>query len=127
MREERLHAPRKEAQEERVRDEARRRPAGPVRRAAGYTQESPTERIRSQYDTIASIEQGRRPLKSDLSGQLDALLDTKGAPAVAVANMPEMNKYPIWAARTWIARRRRTQALNLEEIRAQLERPLREA
>ncbi|HWM37851.1 MAG TPA: helix-turn-helix transcriptional regulator [Streptomyces sp.] len=68
------------------------------RRAAGYTQESLTERICAQYDTIASIEQGRRPLKSDLAGQLDDLLDTKGALAVAVANMPEMDKYPIWAA-----------------------------
>jgi len=68
------------------------------RRAAGYTQESLTERICAQYDTIASIEQGRRPLKPDLAGQLDDLLDTKGALAVAVANMPEMDKYPIWAA-----------------------------
>lgn len=68
------------------------------RRAAGYTQEFLTERICAQYDTIASIEQGRRPLKSDLAGQLDDLLDTKGALAVAVANMPEMDKYPIWAA-----------------------------
>lgn len=68
------------------------------RRAAGYTQESLTERICAQYDTVASIEQGRRPLKSDLAEQLDTLLDTKGALAVAVANMPEMDKYPIWAA-----------------------------
>ncbi|OEU87181.1 DNA-binding protein [Streptomyces abyssalis] len=68
------------------------------RRAAGYTQESLTERICAQYDTVASIEQGRRPLKSDLAEQLDALLDTKGALAVAVANMPEMDKYPVWAA-----------------------------
>jgi ribosome-binding protein aMBF1 (putative translation factor) len=60
------------------------------RRAAGHTQESLTERICAQYDTIASIEQGRRPLKSDLAEQLDELLDTKGALAVAVANMPEM-------------------------------------
>jgi DNA-binding XRE family transcriptional regulator len=68
------------------------------RRAAGHTQESLTERICAQYDTIASIEQGRRPLKSDLAEQLDELLDTKGALAVAVANMPEMDRYPIWAA-----------------------------
>jgi DNA-binding XRE family transcriptional regulator len=96
--EERLHAPRKEAQEERVRDDSRLSPARPVRRAAGYTQESLTERICAQYDTVASIEQGRRPLKPNLAAQLDDLLDTKGALAVAVANMPEMDKYPIWAA-----------------------------
>ena len=68
------------------------------RREAGYTQESLGERICVEYDTLASIEQGRRPLKPDLAAQLDALLETKGALAVAVENLPDMDKYPVWAA-----------------------------
>ncbi|WP_106429974.1 helix-turn-helix domain-containing protein [Streptomyces xiaopingdaonensis] len=68
------------------------------RRAAGYTQESLCEVLCVEYDTLASIEQGRRPLKPDLAEQLDELLDTKGALAVAVENLPEMDKYPVWAA-----------------------------
>ena len=68
------------------------------RRAACYTQESLCEILCVEYDTLASIEQGRRPLKPDLAEQLDELLDTKGALAVAVENLPEMDKYPVWAA-----------------------------
>ncbi|MGP3987432.1 helix-turn-helix domain-containing protein [Streptomyces sp. 3N207] len=67
------------------------------RRAAGYTQQSLAVEVCVDEDTIASIEQGRRVLKSDLAEQLDELLETKGALAVAVKNLPEMDKYPLWA------------------------------
>ncbi|MET9862761.1 helix-turn-helix transcriptional regulator [Streptomyces smyrnaeus] len=67
------------------------------RRAAGYTQRSLARLVCAEEETIASIEQGRRALKSDLAEQLDELLDTKGALAVAVKHMPEMDKYPLWA------------------------------
>ncbi|NSC21991.1 helix-turn-helix transcriptional regulator [Streptomyces albus subsp. chlorinus] len=67
------------------------------RRAAGYTQQSLATTLCLDEETIASIEQGRRPLKSDLAEQLDEVLDTKGSLAVAVANLPEYDKYPLWA------------------------------
>ncbi|MBQ1158378.1 helix-turn-helix transcriptional regulator [Streptomyces smyrnaeus] len=67
------------------------------RRAAGYTQRSLARLVCAEEETVASIEQGRRALKSDLAEQLDELLDTKGALAVAVKHMPEMDKYPLWA------------------------------
>ncbi|AXK37262.1 XRE family transcriptional regulator [Streptomyces armeniacus] len=71
---------------------------GLFRREARMTQEQLAERVCAEYETIASIEQGRRHLKPDLAEQLDELLETKGALAVALAHMPEMDKYPIWAA-----------------------------
>ncbi|MFE4367500.1 Scr1 family TA system antitoxin-like transcriptional regulator [Streptomyces sp. NPDC056835] len=67
------------------------------RRAAGYTQRSLAERVVADEETIASIEQGRRPLKADLAEMLDELLDTKGALSVGVANMPEIDLFPLWA------------------------------
>ncbi len=48
-------------------------------------------------DTIGSIEQGRRPLKIDLAEEMDRVLDTKGALAVAVVNVPEREKFPAFA------------------------------
>jgi transcriptional regulator with XRE-family HTH domain len=68
------------------------------RRAAGLTQRELAERLCLHEETIASIEQGRRPLKPDLAEDLDRVLETKGALAVAVANMPEIDKFPVWAA-----------------------------
>ncbi|MGW7518801.1 helix-turn-helix domain-containing protein [Streptomyces sp. NPDC054796] len=67
------------------------------RRAAGYTQETLALEICAEQETIASIEQGRRVLKRDLAEELDTFLGTKGALAVAVDNLPEMDKYPLWA------------------------------
>ncbi|WP_228453028.1 helix-turn-helix domain-containing protein [Streptomyces alkaliterrae] len=69
-----------------------------LRRNAGLTQERLAERVNAEYDTIASIEQGRRPLKRELAVQLDEVLNTGGVLTIAVDNMPEMDKYPIWAA-----------------------------
>ncbi|MFF9274515.1 helix-turn-helix domain-containing protein [Streptomyces griseosporeus] len=67
------------------------------REAAGYTQRSLGAVFCVSEQTIASIEQGRRPLKPDLAEQLDELLDTKGALSAAVRNMPEVDLVPMWA------------------------------
>ncbi|MFG2520614.1 Scr1 family TA system antitoxin-like transcriptional regulator [Streptomyces sp. NPDC048527] len=67
------------------------------RSAAGYTQRALAERVVVDEETIASIEQGRRPLKADLAAVLDELLDTKGALATAVQNLPEVDLVPRWA------------------------------
>ena len=67
------------------------------RQAAGHTQRSLGERFVIGEQQIASIEQGRRPLKPDLAEQLDELLGTKGALAVALSKMPEVDLVPLWA------------------------------
>ncbi|MFC7881157.1 Scr1 family TA system antitoxin-like transcriptional regulator [Streptomyces sp. NPDC057376] len=67
------------------------------RQAAGYTQRSLAERFVISEQQIASIEQGRRPLKPDLAEQLDELLDTKGALSTALSKMPEVDLVPLWA------------------------------
>ncbi|MFJ5104890.1 Scr1 family TA system antitoxin-like transcriptional regulator [Streptomyces sp. NPDC088554] len=67
------------------------------REAAGLTQRELAERVSTHEETIASIEQGRRPLKPDMAHVLDQLLDTKGALETAVENMPEVDLIPAWA------------------------------
>ncbi|MER6978497.1 helix-turn-helix domain-containing protein [Streptomyces carpinensis] len=67
------------------------------REAAGYTQRSLAERFVVGEQQIASIEQGRRPLKPDLAERLDELLDTKGALSEALKYMPEVDLVPLWA------------------------------
>ncbi|GAA4813407.1 helix-turn-helix transcriptional regulator [Streptomyces ziwulingensis] len=67
------------------------------REAAGYTQRSLGEVFSISEQQIASIEQGRRPLKSDLAEKLDDLLKTKGALSLAVSKMPEVDLIPLWA------------------------------
>jgi transcriptional regulator with XRE-family HTH domain len=67
------------------------------REAAGYTQKSLGEQFVVGEQQIASIEQGRRPLKPDLAEQLDELLDTKGALSTALSRMPEVDLVPLWA------------------------------
>ncbi|MFF3910794.1 Scr1 family TA system antitoxin-like transcriptional regulator [Streptomyces sp. NPDC001848] len=70
---------------------------GTARRAAGYTQGSLARELMVDEETIASIEQGRRPLKPDLADALDELLDTKGLLTAGVANLPEIDQFPMWA------------------------------
>ncbi|MGW2863428.1 helix-turn-helix domain-containing protein [Streptomyces sp. NPDC001205] len=65
--------------------------------AAGLTQRELGRLVLLHEEMIASIEQGRRPLKPDLARALDALLDTKGALEAVVANMPEIDLIPVWA------------------------------
>lgn len=67
------------------------------RRTAGYTQRELAERLRVDEQTLASIEQGRRSLRTEYAAFLDELLDTKGALSVAVENMPEVDLFPRWA------------------------------
>ncbi|MFF1392252.1 Scr1 family TA system antitoxin-like transcriptional regulator [Streptomyces sp. NPDC058287] len=67
------------------------------RRAAGFTQATLGERLVIAESTIAAFEQGRRPLLPDTAVQLDQLLDTKGALAVAVAGLPEIDRFPLYA------------------------------
>ncbi|MEU3224982.1 helix-turn-helix transcriptional regulator [Streptomyces sp. NPDC006976] len=64
------------------------------RKAAGMTQASLAERCCVSDDTIASIEQGRRPLQLDFAIMLDELLETKGALKVAVEKVPEKERFP---------------------------------
>ncbi|MDI3388182.1 helix-turn-helix transcriptional regulator [Streptomyces sp. B-S-A8] len=67
------------------------------RQTAGLTQAELAERLAIAESTIASIEQGRRPLLPDLAERLDELLQTKGVLAIAVDNMPEIDQFPLWA------------------------------
>ncbi|WP_229867422.1 helix-turn-helix domain-containing protein [Streptomyces gelaticus] len=67
------------------------------RKAAGLTQAQLAALVGHQVETISSIEQGRRALLPDLAAKLDERLDTKGALAMAVANMPEVDLIPAWA------------------------------
>ncbi|MGW1728733.1 helix-turn-helix domain-containing protein [Streptomyces sp. NPDC002306] len=70
---------------------------GTARRSAGLTQRELGERLMLDEETIASIEQGRRPLKPDLAELLDEVLGTKGLLAAGVANLPEIDQFPMWA------------------------------
>ncbi|MFE2377562.1 helix-turn-helix domain-containing protein [Streptomyces sp. NPDC059398] len=67
------------------------------RLTAGLTQNALATSVGLDCETVASIEQGRRPLKPDYAEIFDRVLDTKGALAVAVANMPEIDLIPAWA------------------------------
>ncbi|MEK8144996.1 helix-turn-helix transcriptional regulator [Streptomyces sp. M10(2022)] len=64
------------------------------RKAARMTQVSLADQFCVGEDTIASIEQGRRPLQADFARQLDELLDTKGVLQVAVAKVPQKERFP---------------------------------
>ncbi|MGW4229212.1 helix-turn-helix domain-containing protein [Streptomyces sp. NPDC004980] len=64
------------------------------RKAARLTQAALADRFCVGEDTIASIEQGRRPLQADFAAQLDELLDTKGVLRVAVAKVPQKERFP---------------------------------
>lgn len=67
------------------------------RTEAGMTQVELALASGVQEDTIACVEQGRRSLVPDLAEAIDDLLDTKGALATAVDNMPEVDLIPLWA------------------------------
>lgn len=70
---------------------------GAARRAMGYTQSALAALVQVDEETIASIEQGRRALKPDLAALLDEVLQTKGMLSVGVANLPEIDQFPMWA------------------------------
>ncbi|QCX79694.1 Helix-turn-helix protein [Streptomyces sp. YIM 121038] len=67
------------------------------RERAGYTQKSLAEHFVISEGQIASIEQGRRPLKMDLAIRLDELLGTHRTFETAVEHMPEVDLIPRYA------------------------------
>ncbi|MEU3216229.1 helix-turn-helix transcriptional regulator [Streptomyces sp. NPDC006971] len=66
------------------------------RKAARLTQSALADRCCVGEETIASIEQGRRPLQADFAVQLDELLETKGVLQVAVAKVPKKERFPVF-------------------------------
>lgn len=67
------------------------------RRSAGLTQAELGERLGVAESTIAAIEQARRPLVPELAAAMDELFGTPGVLAVAVAALPEVDQFPMWA------------------------------
>lgn len=67
------------------------------RNAARSTQAELARQLGAGEETIASIEQGRRPLKLDLAEILDELLETKMALQTAVRKVPERERFPAFA------------------------------
>jgi transcriptional regulator with XRE-family HTH domain len=67
------------------------------RGVAGLTQAGLGDASGLHEETVASIEQGRRPLKMDVAIKLDDLLDTKKALQTAVAKVPERERFPAFA------------------------------
>ncbi|MEU7279343.1 helix-turn-helix transcriptional regulator [Streptomyces sp. NPDC045431] len=70
---------------------------GQLRRRAGLKQPQLAERLCIHVDTLASIEQGRRPLKYDLAVEIDQELNTGGVLAAGVSRVPERERYPAFA------------------------------
>ncbi|MGA4839023.1 helix-turn-helix domain-containing protein [Streptomyces sp. G45] len=67
------------------------------RERAGYTQRSLAAQFKLSEAQIASIEQGRRPLKVDLAVKFDELLGTHRTFETAVEHMPEIDLIPRYA------------------------------
>ncbi|MGJ5890341.1 helix-turn-helix domain-containing protein [Streptomyces niveiscabiei] len=68
-----------------------------ARRASGYTQVQLALIINIDEETMASIEQGRRPLKPDIGRKIDKALGTKGVFEEGAENLPEIDQYPMYA------------------------------
>ncbi|MFF7130577.1 Scr1 family TA system antitoxin-like transcriptional regulator [Streptomyces sp. NPDC008240] len=68
-----------------------------ARRAAGLSQSGLSAALNINEETIASIEQGRRSLKQDIAEICDEFLGTKGTLTAGVANLPEVDQFPMWA------------------------------
>lgn len=66
------------------------------RKRARLTQPQLADEVNVHVDTIASIEQGRRPLQPDLADRLDRALDTGGALGVGVEEMPDRERFPVF-------------------------------
>ncbi|MFI2347362.1 Scr1 family TA system antitoxin-like transcriptional regulator [Streptomyces sp. NPDC019443] len=67
------------------------------RREARLTQAGLADAVGMHEETVASIEQGRRPLKLDFAIRLDEMLDTKRALQTAVEKVPERERFPAFA------------------------------
>ncbi|MFI0242422.1 helix-turn-helix domain-containing protein [Streptomyces sp. NPDC016845] len=68
------------------------------RKYAGITQTGLADRLHISPDKMASIEQGRRPLRMPLAAEIDEVLETKGALEVAVNKIPAREKHPVVVA-----------------------------
>jgi len=68
-----------------------------ARRESGMTQVELARLINIDEETMASIEQGRRPLKPDIARRIDKALGTKGVFEEGVDNLPEIDQYPLYA------------------------------
>lgn len=66
-----------------------------ARKAAGYTQSSLAQAVELDEETIASIEQGRRPLLPHIAVRLEEVLDAKGMLLAGIENMPEIDQFPL--------------------------------
>ncbi|MFF8429879.1 Scr1 family TA system antitoxin-like transcriptional regulator [Streptomyces sp. NPDC016566] len=66
-----------------------------ARRAKGFSQAGLSAALHLNEETIASIEQGRRSLMPDVAEILDDFLGTKGTLAAGVANLPEVDQFPL--------------------------------
>lgn len=64
------------------------------RKEAQLTQAGLADEFGIHEETVASIEQGRRPLKMDYAIRLDELLDTKKALQTAVEKVPQRERFP---------------------------------
>lgn len=65
--------------------------------AKGLTQKELGKLVGLQEESIASIEQGRRPLMPDVAVLLDQVLGLPGVFAVAAHKMPQIDVIPPWA------------------------------
>ncbi|MFH8223763.1 Scr1 family TA system antitoxin-like transcriptional regulator [Streptomyces sp. NPDC018057] len=81
-----------------------------ARKAAGYTQRELATLLMVDEETLASIEQGRRPLMPDLAVQVDDLLGLKGTLSAGVDKLPEIDQFPMHAEQYMVHER---QALSL--------------
>ncbi|MFG2934041.1 helix-turn-helix domain-containing protein [Streptomyces achromogenes] len=83
-----------------------------ARRAKGLSQPGLAAALNIHEETVASIEQGRRVLKLDMAELFDEFLETKGMLAAGVANLPEVDQFPLWAEE-YIEQEREAIALSL--------------
>ncbi|WP_411101492.1 helix-turn-helix domain-containing protein [Streptomyces sp. cmx-4-9] len=67
------------------------------RLAKGLTQKELGKRVGLQEESVASIEQGRRPLMPDVAELMDQELGLPGVLTVAAHKMPQMDVIPPWA------------------------------
>ncbi|MEW2588346.1 helix-turn-helix domain-containing protein [Streptomyces virginiae] len=68
-----------------------------ARVARGLTQRELGKRVGLQEESIASIEQGRRPLMPDVAEAMDRELGLPGILTVAAHKMPQIDVIPPWA------------------------------
>lgn len=70
---------------------------GQFRRANGMSQQRLADEVNLSAAQIASVEQGRRPLGLRLARELDQLLRTSQTLEAAVAEVPQAERYPLFA------------------------------